>query len=66
MKDLGHKHTTCTVGELIKWLEKYDKDLPVIPTWEGVTTFINEDRVYMDQWVNGKTIDVLMIDVDQH
>jgi hypothetical protein len=65
MKDLGYKHSTCTVGELINWLKKYDKNLPVVPTWEGVTTFIDEDRLYVDQWLNGEVIDVLKIDVDQ-
>lgn len=63
----GVQSETLTVGGLIKVLSLYDKNLPVVATWEGVRCPVQKDSIcVMESRFNNIDIDVLFLDVDEY
>jgi len=62
------KGQTMTVKELIEKLDEYHKDMPVIFTWEGIYTFVDNDdfKVSFEQTTESSAEDCLIIDVNDY
>lgn len=58
-----YNECTCTVGELIEFLQQFPSDLPVLATWEGVIRGLGHNPSEIDKvFKEGK--DALIIDAE--
>ncbi len=57
---------TMTVKEMIRTLNQYPKDMPVIATWETVHTEFKLNNFSIIEGYQGSNLSVLVIDVDQY
>ncbi len=55
--------STMTVGELIEELKSYERDMPVLATWEGQLQALDAQFFAVDK-VGENDTDALVIDVE--
>lgn len=62
MPTLDKLQDTMTVGQLRDVLAAFDKDLPIVATWEGLLIAVTHNDISIDRIENQP---VLLLDVDQ-